>query len=104
MTRRHRPPTYPRRGGCCRLDHRLERLERAHANHVARGLRLEHHLFLGERVDADASLRRRLALDGDTHQSWHLEEAHVALREMALDHLRHQVNALGHVERMRSWP
>src|SRR5439155_1622222 len=73
------------------LDHLAERLQRPHPHHVPGRLGLEHHLLLGERVEAHARFGGRLPLDRDPHQAGDLEHAGAVLREVRLDHVRHGV-------------
>src|SRR5438552_9732322 len=73
------------------LDHLAERLQRPHPHHLPGRLGLEHHLLLGERVEAHARLGGLLPLDRDPHQAGDLEDAGAVLREVRLDHVRHGV-------------
>src|SRR6185437_6326675 len=67
-----------------RVHHRLQALQRHHADLFAGRLGLEHHLLAGEGVDSLAGLRRRLLYDLHLQQARHGEET-VALQAL-LDH------------------
>ena len=51
------------------LNHLLQTLERKDLDHVSSGLRLEHHLFFGEGIDALACRPLRLVDPLDLHQT-----------------------------------
>src|SRR4030095_8898862 len=78
------------------VDERLEALQRQHANLLRSWLRLEHHLFLGERIDALARLGGRLLHDLHLEQARQREHASAtkALLDDAVQRLEHCGNLL----------